>query len=467
MTRKEYDSLGELELDENLLYGIQTYRGRSNFVITGEIVNIRFIKALSMFKKATILANHKANLITKDQLKPMLQACDEIIDGKHNDQFVTDSIQGGAGTSINMNINEVIANRAAEIFNTKKGEYIFVNPNDHVNMGQSTNDAIPTAAKIALIKMIDELLLEIEGLRKSLLVKADEFKEIIKCGRTHLQDAVPISLGQEFGAWANSLKRDIRRLQQLQEELKEVNAGGTAVGTGITADKIYFDCIGKFLEETTNIKGIRQADDMIDNTRHLDSFVMLSSILKALAVNLSKNCNDLRLMASGPTTGLQEINLPQVQPGSSIMPGKVNPVIPETVNQTCFEVFGNDLTITKAAEAGQFELNVFEPVLLRQLFESISILTNSIKTLNNKAIKDMTANKDRCDDILNKSLGLVTSLSPHIGYKNASIIAKQVIKTGVDMKQLVLEKKLLTEEQYNKIVDPKSMLAPGVVNIKK
>lgn len=464
--RKEKDSIGEIDVEVDALYGAQSVRGKNNFYITGERINNTFIKALAQFKKASIMANKKAGLIKDELAKAMIQATDEIIDGKHNAQFITDTIQGGAGTSINMNTNEVIANRTAEILGEEKGKYKSCHPNDHVNMGQSTNDVMPTSGKIATIYLINDLVEEIKLLKKDLLKKGEEFKGVIKLGRTHLQDAVPVKMGQVFNAWAASLDRDLKRFELANSEMKQVNIGATAIGTGINANKVYFDEVIKSLREVTNMKDIDRGADLIDGTRHTDSFAFVSAVCKTLAINLSKNANDLRLMASGPLAGLWEINLPAKQPGSSIMPGKVNPVIPEVVNQTCFQVIGNDQAITFAAEAGQFELNVFEPVLFRNLFQSLTYLKNAINTLRNNAIQGITVNVERCRQILDGSLGTVTALAPHIGYENASMVAKTALKEGKTVRQVVLEKGLLSESEHDTATNVEDMTQPGVTKIK-
>ena len=460
--RKEKDSIGEIEVEKDALFGAQSVRGRNNFYITGERIDKTFIKSLGQFKKAAVLANNNAGLI-EDKIKDaMVKACDEIIDGSLDIEFITDTIQGGAGTSINMNVNEVIANRAAELLGSSKGTYDVVHPNDHSNMGQSTNDVMPTSGKLTCIYLGHELMDEIKALQHGLNKKAEEFKDVIKLGRTHLQDAVPVKMGQEFKAWANSLDRDIKRLELAISEMKVVNFGATAIGTGINANEKYFNNVVKYLNQVTGMKDLEQGKDLIDGTRHTDSFAFMSSVCKTLAINLSKNCNDLRMMASGPLAGFAEINLPAKQPGSSIMPGKVNPVIPEVVNQTCFQVIGNDNAITFAAEGGQFELNVFEPVLFRNLFQSLRFLTNAINTLRINAIHDLTANKERCKTVLDNSLGSVTALAPHIGYANASMVAKTALKEGKSVNEVVLEKKLLSEADLLKITDTDQMTTPGI-----
>ncbi|UUV16885.1 aspartate ammonia-lyase [Fusobacteria bacterium ZRK30] len=459
--RTEGDSLGTMEVPANAYYGIQSLRGRNNFGITGYKLSSTFIKSMAMVKKATSLMNLEAGVIEKDVAEAMIQASEEIIDGKFHDQFITDVIQGGAGTSMNMNINEVIANRANELMGGKLGKYEFVTPNDHANYGQSTNDVIPTSGKLTVIQLCESLLSELEALKESLYEKGAEFDHVIKMGRTHLQDAIPIRLGQEFKAYARPIRRDIKRIKETLEDFYFVNMGATAVGTGLNADTTYVKDIAAKLGEVTGMD-FKQSTDLVDGTRNLDGFVWLSSALKVCAVNLSKMSNDLRLMASGPRAGFFEINLPMRQPGSSIMPGKVNPVIPEVMSQVSFQIFGNDLTITKAAEAGQLELNVFEPVLFFNLFQSIQILKNGAQTLNYNCIKGITPNADRTEEMVQSSIGIITAINPHVGYKNASEVAKESLKTGRTVRELTVEKGLLTNEELDVILDVYNMTNPGI-----
>lgn len=459
--RTEGDSLGTMEVPANAYYGIQSLRGRNNFGITGYKLSSTFIKSMAMVKKATSLMNLEAGVIEKDVAEAMIQASEEIIDGKFHDQFITDVIQGGAGTSMNMNINEVIANRANELMGGKLGKYEFVTPNDHVNYGQSTNDVIPTSGKLTVIQLCESLLSELEELKKSLYDKGAEFDHVIKMGRTHLQDAIPIRLGQEFKAYARPIRRDIKRIKETLEDFYFVNMGATAVGTGLNADTTYVKDIAAKLGEVTGMD-FKQSTDLVDGTRNLDGFVWLSSALKVCAVNLSKMSNDLRLMASGPRAGFFEINLPMRQPGSSIMPGKVNPVIPEVMSQVSFQIFGNDLTITKAAEAGQLELNVFEPVLFFNLFQSIQILKNGAQTLNYNCIKGITPNAERTKEMVQNSIGIITAINPHVGYQNASVVAKESLKTGKTVRELTIEKGLLTDKELDIILDVYNMTNPGI-----
>ncbi|WP_294703089.1 aspartate ammonia-lyase [uncultured Fusobacterium sp.] len=459
--RLESDSIGTLEVPAGAYYGVQSLRGKNNFHITGYGLSDTFITALAYVKKATSRANYEAGVISKEVEEAMIQAADEIIAGKFRDQFITDVIQGGAGTSMNMNMNEVIANRANEILGGELGKYDRCHPNDHVNYGQSTNDVVPTAGKLTVQLLIKDLLTDLQYLYDTLQAKGNEFDHVIKMGRTHLQDAVPIRLGQEFRAFSQPVLRDIKRISSAVEELTYVNMGATAVGTGINADVEYVKNVVRILSEVTGFD-FKQSCDLVDGTRNLDSFVWLSSALKTCAVNLSKTANDIRLMASGPKAGLAEIGLPQQQPGSSIMPGKVNPVIPEVLNQVCFQIFGNDITITKAAEAGQLELNVFEPVLFFNLFQSIEILKNGIMTFIENCLKGITAQEENCKYWVDRSVGIITALNPHIGYKNAAEIAKESIKTGVPVAQIVLQRGLLSKEDLDIILNPFEMTKPGI-----
>ncbi len=459
--RIEKDSIGEVNVLKDALYGAQTTRAIENFFITSTTTHPVMIKSLGMVKKASAIANNKCGIIDDERLKYIILACDEIIEGKLNDSFITDSIQGGAGTSVNMNANEVIANRAGQLAGYPLGSYDFIHPNDHINFGQSTNDVFPTAGKLTCLFLVDNLLYELDLLIEELLRKAREFDKVIKLGRTHLQDAVPITMGQEFHAFATSLIRDMKRIKQAFQTLKSVNMGATAVGTGINADERYRRYLIPILCDITNIE-LSSSKDLIDGTRNVDPFVWASSSLKTLCVNLSKMCNDLRLMSSGPKTGFGEIILPSRQPGSSIMPGKVNPVIPEVVNQVCFQVFGNDVTILKAAEAGQMELNVFEPVLFYNLFQSIEIISRACYTLRENCVVDIVANKAHCANLVDISLGTATALAPHIGYSQASKLSKQALNENRKLKELILENSLLTKEELDEILDINAMTKPGI-----
>ena len=441
--RIERDSIGNREVPQNAYYGIQTLRAEGNFPITGLALHREFINSLACVKKAAAIANRDAGRLESRIADAIIRACDEIAAGKLHNQFVVDPIQGGAGTSMNMNANEVIANRAIELLGGTKGDYALVHPNDHVNCGQSTNDVIPTAGKLTTLRLL-------EGLRG-----------IIKMGRTQMQDAVPVRLGQEFMAYADSVKRSIRRMDIAAQEMKTLNMGGTAIGTGINADRTYFKNIVPILCEVSGMD-FQQADDLIDATMHLDPFTAVSGAIKSCAVTLSKISNDLRLMSSGPRTGFGEINLPAKQNGSSIMPGKVNPVIPEVVNQAAFFVIGNDVTITMAAEAGQLELNAFEPIIFYCLFQSIDTLTHAVHTLTENCVVGITANAERCRSLLESSVGTITALVPYIGYQHAADIAKRAIHSGIPVRKLILEEKLLSEEELNKALDPASLTRPGI-----
>jgi len=464
--RIEKDSLGEMKVPKHVLYGIQTLRATHNFPITSYKTHPLMIRALGMIKKASALANYETGHIDKDKIDYIIAACDEVISGKLNQYFITDVIQGGAGTSTNMNANEVIANRAAQLANQPIGVYDFIHPNDHINFGQSTNDVFPTAGKLTALFLVEELLEEIAMLQEALQDKSLQFNDVIKLGRTHLQDAVPIRMGQEFQAYATAFLRDIHRIKKAFETLRSVNMGATAVGTGLNADERYRKICIQHLCDITGYK-LTSSKDLVDGTRNVDPFVWASSSLKTFAVNLSKMANDFRLMASGPKTGFGEIILPAKQPGSSIMPGKVNPVIPEVVNQVCFQVFGNDLTILKAAEAGQLELNVFEPVLFFNLFQSLEILSHACETLITNAIVNMKANKEYCQHLVDISVGSATALAAHIGYANASKYAKKSLAENRKLRELIIESGLMDEKKLDEVLDIMEMTRPGIPGMRK
>ncbi|WP_443659337.1 aspartate ammonia-lyase [Clostridium algidicarnis] len=459
--RIESDSIGSRNVPKEAYYGVQSLRAKENFKITGLMLNEEFIKGLAETKKAAALVNGSIGLLDEKIEKALVKACDEIIDGKLHDQFIVDPIQGGAGTSANMNINEVISNRAIEILGGEKGDYKIVHPNDHANMGQSTNDIIPTAGKLAMLRLIDKASNQLNKLYEALVEKSKEFDDVIKMGRTQMQDAVPIRLGQEFNAYSSLVKRNISRINNVKEHLKVINMGGTAIGTGINADKRYFSKIVPKLSEVTKIDLV-QAEDLVDATQNLDIFVEVSSVIKTCAVGLSKMSNDLRLMSSGPRTGFGEINLPPKQNGSSIMPGKVNPVIPEVMNQVAFNIIGNDVTITMAAEAGQLELNAFEPVIFYNLFQSIETLTSGVDTFTENCIKGITANEERCKDLVENSVGIITAICPSVGYKVASNVAKTSLKTGESVIEIILREGILKESELGKILHPRTMTEPGI-----
>lgn len=454
--RIEKDSIGTKNVPSNVYYGVQSLRGAENFHITGQSLHPEFIKSLAYVKKASAITNEEAGALDKKIASAIIKACDKILDGKYHEYFIVDPIQGGAGTSMNMNANEVIANIAIEFLGGQKGDYSIVHPNDHVNCGQSTNDVIPTAGKITTLHLLRNLKVQLGRLYSALCEKADEFDHVIKMGRTQLQDAVPVRLGQEFKAYAVAVKRAMDRIDDSTKEMLSLNMGGTAIGTGITAVGAYLDNIVPTLSKVTGIE-FKQASDLIDGTQNIDCFVGVSGALKACAVTLSKMANDLRLMSSGPRTGLGEINLPAKQNGSSIMPGKVNPVIPEVVSQVAFKVIGNDVTITMAAEAGQLELNAFEPVAFYCLFQSIDTLTNGIDTFVDNCISNITANEDRCRFYVENSVGIITALCPTIGYQKAADIAKEALKTGEPVRSLIIKKNILTEDEVNAILEPYAM----------
>ena len=457
--RTESDSIGSLDIPAEAYYGVQTYRGYQNFHITGIPLNPRFIKNIVKIKKAAAITNAKAGLIPKATGEAIVQACEEAIEGKLDRWFITDSIQGGAGTTANMNVNEVIANRATELLGGKKGEYL-CHPNDHVNRSQSTNDVIPTAGRLTVLDYATELEANVSELTAALDRKAVEFNDIVKMGRTQLEDAVPIRLGQEFAAYSSGIHRCVKLLKEAVQEMYSVNLGGTAIGTAVNVKKQYLDEIVPTLCSVTGYNLFR-AENLIDATQNLDGFVFVSGALKTLAVSLSKMCNDLRLLSSGPRTGFGEINLPAMQNGSSIMPGKVNPVIPEVVNQAAFLVMGNDVTVSMAVEAGQMELNAFEPVIFRALFEEIDVLRNSIDTLTVNCIAGITANRERCRELMEMSVGVATALCPYIGYAKAAAVAKEALRTKRSVRELVLEQGLLDEETLDAVEDPYSMTDPA------
>jgi len=460
-TRKEHDLLGDREVPQEYYYGIQTLRALENFNISGITLNFYpvLIEALAMVKMAAVKANFELELISKPLTDAIVQACAEIINGKYHFHFVVDMIQGGAGTSTNMNANEVIANRALEILGYEKGQYEHCHPNNHVNLSQSTNDAYPTSVKIALINSNKKLIEVLQLLIYTFKNKAIEFKQIIKMGRTQLQDAVPMTLGQEFEAYAVTLAEEIQRLEQNAKLFLEVNMGATAIGTGINSDPEYSDKVVKQLRDITGLD-IVLAANLVEATQDTGAFIMYSSAIKRLAVKLSKICNDLRLLSSGPRTGFHEINLPPMQPGSSIMPGKVNPVIPEVVNQIAFKVIGNDLTVTLAAEAGQLQLNVMEPVIVHSLFESIEMLKNGMTTLASKCISGITANEKHCREMVENSIGLVTALTPALGHDVCNSLAKDALESNSSVYQMVIERKLLSKEELDNIMLPENMIKP-------
>nr|MBN2276587.1 aspartate ammonia-lyase [candidate division Zixibacteria bacterium] len=464
-TRREHDLLGDREVPFEFYYGIQTLRALENFNISG-ISLAQFpalVQALAMVKMAAAKANLELGLLSKPVAEAIIQACQEIINGRYHPHFVVDLIQGGAGTSTNMNANEVIANRALEILGYEKGEYKYCHPNNHVNLSQSTNDAYPTALHIALINSNNKLIEVLRELINSFKNKAVQFAAILKMGRTQLQDAVPMTLGQTFAAYAATLEEEIQRLEENADLFLEVNLGGTAIGTGINAEPEYSEKAIKHLRGITGLEVIL-APNLVEATQDTGAFVMYSSATKRLAVKLSKISNDLRLLSSGPRAGINEINLPPMQPGSSIMPGKVNPVIPEVVNQITFKVIGNDLTVTLAAEAGQLELNVMEPVIAQSIFESIEMLKNGMATLKHRCVDGITANEKHCRAMVESSIGLVTALVPTLGYEICTELAREALETNRGVYELVVEKNLLSKGELDRLLAPENMIGARIIS---
>ncbi|MBH8606139.1 aspartate ammonia-lyase [Thermoactinomyces sp. CICC 10521] len=459
--RTEKDFLGEKKIPADVYYGIQTLRAKENFPITGYHLHHSLICAIAMVKKAAALANMEIGRLNPRLGKVILTAAQEIIDGKWHDQFVVDPIQGGAGTSINMNANEVIANRGLELLGEQKGNYFILSPNTHVNMSQSTNDAFATAIRIATLSLLEKLLDTMESMHGVLKSKAKEFDHVIKMGRTHLQDAVPIRLGQEFEAYSRMLERDIKRIKQSRQHLYEVNMGATAVGTGLNADPRYIGSVVKHLSEISGFPLV-SAEHLVDATQNTDAYTEVSAALKVCMMNMSKIANDLRLMASGPRAGFSEIRLPARQPGSSIMPGKVNPVMAEVINQVAFQVIGNDHTICLASEAGQLELNVMEPVLVFNLLQSITIMNNAFRVFTDYCLAGIEANEEKLREYVESSVGVITAVNPHIGYEVAARIAREAILTGQSVRELCLKYDVLTEEELDLILDPYEMTHPGI-----
>ncbi|MFE5323637.1 aspartate ammonia-lyase [Paenibacillus sp. NPDC056579] len=459
--RVEKDFLGSKEVPIEAYYGIQTLRAVENFPITGYRIHEELIRAMAIVKKAAATANMEITRLQPALAEAIVRAADEIIAGQWHDQFIVDPIQGGAGTSINMNANEVIANRAIELLGGTKGDYFTVSPNSHVNMAQSTNDAFPTAIHISVLSSIDKLLVTMKQLHEAFVAKAKEFDGVIKMGRTHLQDGVPIRLGQEFAAYAKVLGRDMKRIENTREHLYEVNMGATAVGTGLNADPRYIKRVVELLAEWSGFPLVN-AEDLVDATQNTDAYTEVSAALKVCMMNMSKVANDLRLMASGPRAGLGEIRLPARQPGSSIMPGKVNPVMCEVVNQVAFQVIGNDHTICLASEAGQLELNVMEPVLVFNLLQSLSIMNNVFHVFKVHCVDGIEANEQQCKEYVDRSIGIITALNPHLGYEVAARIAREATLSGKSVRELCLLYNVLTEEELDLILDPYEMTHPGI-----
>jgi aspartate ammonia-lyase len=465
MYRTEQDSLGERKIPGEVYYGVQTLRAKENFTITGIPISNEplFIKAFGYVKKAAALANKDCAVLEPQIADAICFAADKLIAGEYTDQFISDMIQGGAGTSCNMNANEVIANIGLEHLGYKKGDYQYLHPNNHVNFSQSTNDAYPTAFRLAIYMKIDLFIDAMEAVRQSFAIKAEEFKHVLKMGRTQLQDAVPMTLGQEFKAFATTIGEDIQRMREAQQLVTEVNMGATAIGTGVNTPEGYAK---KCVEHLAIVSGIpvKLSPDLIEATYDTGAYVQISGTLKRCAIKLSKICNDLRLLSSGPRAGFNEINLPPLQPGSSIMPGKVNPVIPEAVNQTCYYVIGADLTITMAAEAGQLQLNVMEPVIAFAMFTSLEYLSNACHMLRTKCVEGVTVNEEVCRQYVLNSIGIVTLLNPMLGYEASATVAKEALHSGKSIHQIaVIEKKLLTQEKWDEIYSIQNLIHPKLI----
>ena len=464
--RIESDLLGKKAVPADALYGVQTVRAIENFNISGNLMKDypNFIKGMAITKKAAAIANYEVGMIDMQQRDAICTACDELLEGKHHDQFPIDMIQGGAGTSTNMCANEVIANRALELMGHERGEYKFCSPNDIVNASQSTNDAYPCSIHLAMVLEHEEFLLHLVNMIDALDKKSEEFKDVIKMGRTQLQDAVPMTLGQTFSGFAASLRGELKTLNMAAREFLVVNMGATAIGTGICSKPGYSGAVINALRRVTGWN-ITLADNLIEATSATSCMIQYSAAMKRLCIKINKMCNDLRLMSSGPRCGLNEINLPQRQPGSSIMPGKVNPVIPEVMNQVCYKVIGNDMTIALASDNGQLELNVMEPVIAYCLFESIHLLTNGLDTLRTHCIEGIEANVEHCRKMVENSIGIVTMLNPIIGYKESTKIAKEASETGRGVYELVLEHGILTKEQLDWILRPENMIKPVEIRL--
>lgn len=467
-TRKEHDFIGELEIPDDVYYGVQTFRAVDNFQMTGRKLKDYpfFVKAFAQIKKAAALANKEVGVLDADKADALAKAADKVIAGDFAEQFVVDMIQGGAGTSTNMNVNEVLTNIALESMGHKKGEYQYLHPNDHTNLGQSTNDTYPSSIKVATWTKLGDLLKAMDNLKKELEKKAKDFKDYIKMGRTELEDAVPTTLGNTFNAFASYIKADIERLTYARSVMQALNMGATAIGTGINCHPDYKNVVEKHLSKITGGE-FKPADDFIAATQDTADFVFVSGALKTAAVRLNKIANDLRLMNSGPRCGLGEINLPKMQPGSSIMPGKVNPVICEVVQEACYEVIGNDTTIMLCSERGEFELNAVEPGIAYALFNSLVILENAMNTLANKAIKHLTANPEACKQAVLNSIGIVTAFNPVLGYEKSASIAKEALETGKAVGEICLAKGYLPKAEIDKILDPQNMLNPQMKQKRK
>ena len=459
--RTEHDFLGELEVPDDVYYGVQTMRAIENFNITGQKLDPDFIKALATVKKAAALANMDTGRLPHEIGDLLVRAADEIIAGQHIDQFPVDPIQGGAGTSVNMNMNEVLCNRALELRGDPKGRYDIISPNNHANMAQSTNDAFPTGIKVCLSAKSTVFLASLDRLATELEKKATSFRAILKMERTHLQDAVPITLGQEMGSYASAVRRSMRRIRYVQRHIHTINMGGTAVGTGLNAEPAYIKAVAKRLSEITG-EQYRTSQNIIDATNNTDAFADFSSALKNAALVLIKLANDFRLMASGPRCGLNELHLPMRQPGSSIMPGKVNPVIAEVLDQACYQVIAGDLAVTLGVENGQFELNVMEPVMAFNMFNSLNYITRAVDTFVDKLLIDLKPNVEQCQKWLDNSVGIVTALLPHIGYEKSAELAREAYTTGKPIREIILEQGILSKKELDHILSPRQMTRPGI-----
>ena len=459
--RIEHDFLGNMEVPDDVYYGVQTMRAIENFNITGQKLDPDFIKALATVKKAAALANMDTGRLPHEIGDVLVQAADEIIAGGHIEQFPVDPIQGGAGTSVNMNMNEVLCNRALELRGDPKGRYDIISPNNHANMAQSTNDAFPTGIKVCLSAKSTVFLASLDRLATELEKKATSFRAILKMGRTHLQDAVPITLGQEMGSYASAVRRSMRRIRYVQRHIHTINMGGTAVGTGLNAEPAYIKAVARRLSEITG-EQYRTSQNIIDATNNTDAFADFSSALKNAALVLIKLANDFRLMASGPRCGLNELHLPMRQPGSSIMPGKVNPVIAEVLDQACYQVIAGDLAVTLAVENGQFELNVMEPVMAFNMFNSLNYITRAVDTFVDKLLVDLKPNVEQCQKWLDNSVGIVTALLPHIGYEKSAELAREAYTTGKPIREIILEQGILSKKELNHILSPRQMTRPGI-----
>ena len=459
--RTEHDFLGNLEVPDDVYYGVQTMRAIENFHITGQKLDPDFIVALAQVKKAAALANMDTGRLPHDIGDLLVKAADEIIAGEHIDQFPVDPIQGGAGTSVNMNMNEVLCNRALELRGEAKGRYDIISPNNHANMAQSTNDSFPTGIKVCLAAKGLVFLAALEHLASELEKKSEEYRDILKMGRTHLQDAVPITLGQEMGAYASAVRRSMGRIQFVLDNLHTINMGGTAVGTGLNAEPAYIEAVAKRLSEVTG-ESYTTAHNIIDATNNTDAFADFSSALKNAALVLIKLANDFRLMASGPRCGLNELRLPMRQPGSSIMPGKVNPVIAEVLDQACYQVIAGDLAVTFGVENGQFELNVMEPVMAFNMFNSLNYITRAVNTFVDKLLIGLEPNVEQCQKWLDKSVGIVTALLPHIGYEKSAELAREAYTTGKPIREIILDRGILSKEKLEHILSPRQMTHPGI-----